>query len=329
MPNVDTKSRQMTPETADKIYRALVRCRKFDEKIVELYPEQEMKCPTHLSIGQEAPASGVCGALRQTDMVFSTHRCHSHTIAKGCDFNIMMAELYGKETGCCRGKGGSMHFVQPEMGMMGSSAIVGGTIPVAVGAALAAKLQGKDTVSVAFFGDGALEQGTFHEAMNFSAIHKLPILFVSENNDMATCTHLLPDRQPYMELYRRAEGYNMPGIRVDGTKAEEVYFVAKDAVERARKGEGPTFIEAVCYRWKEHVGFKTDFHLGHRTQEELESWMKKDPVAQFEDYAAANKFFAKDRAQKISEEIQKQINDSVTFAKQSPFPKPESIFEDL
>lgn len=319
----------MTADIAEKIYRALLRCRKFDEKIVELYPEQEMKCPAHLSIGQEAVASGVCGALNKEDMVFSTHRCHSHTMAKGCDMNIMMAELYGKETGCCRGKGGSMHFVEPEMGMMGSSAIVGGTMPIAVGAALASKMQGKKIVTVAFFGDGMLEQGTFHEGLNFASIHKLPIIFVCENNDMATCTHLLPDRQPYMELYRRAEGYNIPGVRVDGTRADQTYFAALKAVERARKGEGPTFIEGVCYRWKEHVGFKTDFHMGHRTEAELNEWMKLDPVTLFAEYAEKNKLLARDAAQKISDDIQKQVNDSVTFAKQSPFPKPESIYEDL
>ncbi len=319
----------MTAAVAEKVYRALLRCRKFDEKIVELYPEQEMKCPAHLSLGQEAMASGVCGALTDQDMVFSTHRCHSHTMAKGCDMNIMMAELYGKETGCCHGKGGSMHFVQPEVGMMGSSAIVGGTVPIAVGAALAAKMQGKKIVSVAFFGDGALEQGTFHEGMNFASLHKLPMIFVCENNDMATCTHLLPDRQPYMELYKRAEGYRMPGIRVDGTRAEEAYFAAAQAVARAKAGEGPSFIEGVCYRWKEHVGYKTDYHMGHRTKEELDEWMKLDPVTQFEKYAAQNKYFTQDDAKKISDDIQKQVNESVAFAKRSSFPKPESMFEDL
>ena len=236
-----------------------------------------MKCPTHLSVGQEAVAAGVCTALMDQDLVFSTHRCHSHTIAKGGDFKLMFAELYGKVTGCSKGKGGSMHFVQPEIGMMGSSAIVGGTLPLAVGAALHAKRSNKNIVSVAFFGDGALEQGTFHESMNFATLFQLPVIFVCENNNIATCTPL-KTRQPYPELYQRAQGYHMPGVRVDGNKIEEVYFAAQEAVARAKAGQGPSFIEGVCYRWREHVGYKTDYHLGHRTQQELEEWMGKDPV---------------------------------------------------
>ena len=318
----------MTPEAAKKIYSALVRCRLFEDKIAELYPQKEMKCPTHLSTGQEAAASGVCAALRKDDRVFSTHRCHSHIVAKGGDFKALMAELYGKATGCSKGKGGSMHFLEPEIGMMGSSAIVGGTVPLAVGSALSSVMQGKDNVTVAFFGDGGLEQGSFHESMSFASLKKLPILFVAENNDMATCTHL-DVRQPYPELYKHAESYAMPGVRTDGTRAETVYEAAVKAVARARKGQGPSFIEVVCYRWKEHVGPNTDFHLGHRTKEELESWMAKDPVKLFGEMAEKKKLLSGADQKKIQADVTEQIDEAVAFAKSSPFPEPAAMYQDM
>ena len=313
---------------AEKIFTALARCRFFEDKIAELYPQKEMKCPTHLSTGQEAAASGVCAALRKDDMVFSTHRCHSHIVAKGGDFKALMAELYGKSTGCSHGKGGSMHFLEPEIGMMGASAIVGGTIPLAVGSALASQMQGKDLVSVAFFGDGAIEQGAFHESLSFASLKKLPVLFICENNDLATCTHL-DRRQPYSELYQRAESYHIPGVRTDGTKAETVYEAAVEAVERARSGGGPTFIEVVCYRWKEHVGPNTDYHLGHRSKEELDWWMARDPIKLFAQYSIKKKLLTQEKIGQISKDVQDQIEEAVLFAKESPFPKPEVMYTDL
>lgn len=320
---------KMDPQAARKIYEALVRCRKFEDKVVELYPQKEMKCPTHLSLGQEGAAAGVCAALRKDDYVFSTHRCHSHTIAKGGDFKLMMAELYGKSTGCSHGKGGSMHFVQPDMGLMGASAIVGGTIPLAVGTALASQMQGKDRVSVAFFGDGAIEQGSFHESMNFSSLKKLPVLFICENNDLATVTHL-DRRQPYPELYQHAQSYKIPGVRTDGTKAETVYAAAVEAVARARSGGGPSLIEILCYRWKEHVGPNFDYQLGHRTKEELEYQMaEKDPVKIFEVFAAKKKLLSEETMRQISDQVQKQVEDAVVYAKESPFPQPEEMFTDF
>lgn len=318
----------MTPEISKNLYTALVRCRMFDEKIVELYPQQEIRCPTHLSIGQEAVAAGVCTALDGDDLIFSTHRCHSHTIAKGGDFKLMMAELYGKETGCSKGKGGSMHFVQPEIGVMGASAIVGGTIPLAVGAALAAKMQGKNSVSVAFFGDGAIEQGSFHESFNFASLKKLPVLFVCENNFYATCSHISA-RQPYGDLYSRAEGHLIPGIQVDGTKVQEVYCAALKALQRIRKGEGPFFIEGFCYRWKEHVGPNYDYDLGYRSKEELDKWMKKCPIKLFEKFVTKNRLLSKETLTEIAATTAAELNAAVLFAKQSPLPKPAAILEDI
>lgn len=319
---------KVSSEIAESLYLALLRCRKFDEKIVELYPQKEMRCPTHLSIGQEAIAAGVCVALRKEDIIFSTHRSHSPAVAKSGELKSLMAELYGKVTGCSKGKGGSMHFVDKEAGLFGCSAIVGGTIPLAVGTALAAKMQGIDRVSVAFFGDGAMEQGTFHESMNFASLHKLPVLFVCENNGLATCTPLRL-RQPYEELYQRAEGYRMPGVRVDGTKILEVYHASREAVARARRGEGPTLIEGTCYRWKEHCGPNFDYHLGYRTKEELEEWMKKCPVKQFEELLSKEGILDQTRMHLLQAKVQTEIEEAVKFAKASPFPNADEIFSDI
>ncbi len=321
-------NKTISPKLAREIYTSLVRCRKFEEKVVELYPEQQMKCPVHLSLGQEGVAAGVCSALTIEDRIFSTHRCHSHTIAKGADLKPLMAELYGKITGCCRGKGGSMHFLAPEVGAMGASAIVGGTIPLAVGAALAAKMKGEKRVSVAFFGDGAVEQGPFHESLNFSVLKKLPVLFICENNGLATCTPL-SKRQAHGDIAKRAEGYGLPGIKVDGNDVIEVWSAAKSAQQRALNGEGPTLIEALCYRWKEHVGPNYDHHLGFRTKEEVESQIKKCPIQRFEEKCLEENWLDLDSVKGIQQSVQKEVEVAVTFAKDSPFPKEEEIFAGL
>ena len=319
---------QLSPELAQKLYLSLLRCRKFEEKIVELYPQQEIRCPTHLSLGQEGVAAGVCSALEKEDLIFSTHRCHSHTIAKGADLKFLMAELYGKKTGCSKGKGGSMHFLQPEIGAMGASAIVGGTIPLAIGAALALKMKSKNQVSVAFFGDGAIEQGTFHEGLNFASLKKLPVLFICENNGLATCTPI-SSRQPFSDIYKRAESYMIPGNQVDGTNVHEVYQAAATAVERAKKGEGPTLIEAQCYRWREHVGPNFDYQLGFRSKEDVEKAIEKCPIKCLEEKIKNENILSKEILLEISDLVKKEIEESVNFAKESPFPQAEEIFMDL
>lgn len=318
----------ISPQLARNIYTSLIRCRKFEEKIVELYPEQQMKCPVHLSLGQEGVAAGVCAALTLEDRIFSTHRCHSHTVAKGADLKLLMAELYGKVTGCCHGKGGSMHFLAPEVGAMGASAIVGGTIPLAVGAALAAKMKGEKRVAVAFFGDGAVEQGPFHESLNFSVLKKLPVLFICENNGLATCTPL-SKRQAHGDIAKRAEGYGLQGKKVDGNDVVEVWMAAEEAQQRALRGEGPTLIEALCYRWKEHVGPNYDHHLGFRTKEEVESQIKKCPIQRFEEKCVKENWLDLNQIQEINQSVQKEVEAAVTFAKESPFPKEEEIFVGL
>ncbi|MDD5671170.1 MAG: thiamine pyrophosphate-dependent dehydrogenase E1 component subunit alpha, partial [Candidatus Omnitrophica bacterium] len=225
-----------------ELYRRMLLIREVEEKIVQVYPQQEIRCPTHLSIGQEAAASGVTTALRRDDYVFGTHRCHSHYLAKGGDLKQMFSELYGRANGCAKGKGGSMHLVDPSQGMMGSSAIVGGTIPLAAGAALAAKMQGTDRVAVAFFGDGATEEGVFHESLNFAALKKLPVIFVCENNFFATHTPLSA-RQVIASIADHGKIYGVPGVVVEGVNVIDVYQNAAEMVARARTGGGPSILE--------------------------------------------------------------------------------------
>ena len=265
----------LAPERLKAFYVQMTRIRRAEEAIVARYPEQEIRCPTHLSIGQEAVAVGVCQALSEQDVVLSGHRCHAHYLAKGGSLRRMFAELYGKATGCCGGKGGSMHLASPETGMLGASAIVAGTVPIAVGAALAAALRGSDDVSVAFFGDAGIEQGVTHESLAFAALRRLPVVFVCENNLYATLTPL-SKRQVSADVWPRAVAHGLPGVSVDGNDVLAVYEAAAHAVARARAGDGPTFIEAKTYRWREHVGPNFDVELGYRTQAELDAWMARD-----------------------------------------------------
>ncbi|MBI3306830.1 MAG: thiamine pyrophosphate-dependent dehydrogenase E1 component subunit alpha [Candidatus Omnitrophica bacterium] len=294
--------------------------RLVEEKIALLYPEQEIRCPTHLSIGQEAAASGVCAALKKADYVFSTHRCHSHYLAKGGDVKQMFAELYGKATGCAKGKGGSMHLVDPDQGMMGASAIVGGTIPIAVGAALAAQFQKNGRVSVAFFGDAATEQGVFSESLNFAALKKLPVLFVCENNFFATNTPL-SDRQVLQNISERGNAYGVPGVCLEGDDVVPIYQTAVTMVERARRGEGPSILECRSYRWKEHVGPNEDFNLGYRTQQELESWKLRCPILQIEKKLGD--------INQMRSEISAEIDEAVRFAKESPAPNAQELLTEI
>ena len=309
-------------EIIEKLYRRMLLIRRVEEKIAALYPEQEIRCPTHLAIGQEAVASAVCTALRREDYVFSTHRCHSHYLAKGGDLGQMFAELYGKVTGCARGKGGSMPLVDPDQGMMGASAIVGGTIPLAVGAALAAQFQKSGRVSVAFFGDAATEQGVFHESMNFAALKKLPVLFVCENNFFATHTPL-SERQALENISERGKIYGIPGACVEGSDVLAVYQAVLPMVERARRGDGPSLLECLAYRWKEHVGPNEDFSLGYRTQEELEDWKKRCPIQNCE------KKLSERTLVEIQSQVGRAIEEAVRFAKESSVPEPAELLTEI
>lgn len=303
-------------KSAPALYENLIRIRLTEEAIAAEYGNQEMKCPVHLSIGQEAAAVGMCAALKDSDVAFSTHRCHSHYLAKGGELKPMIAELYGRKTGCALGLGGSMHLIDERVGMLGASAIVGGSIPLAVGAALKFKMDRLPHVAVAFFGDGASEEGVFHESMNFASLHKLPVLFFCENNFAATASPL-EARRPVDNIFEHGKVFGMPGTRVDGNKLVEVYEAAREAVDRARKGGGPSLIEARTFRIMRHVGPEEDKTSGSRTPEEWEQWKQKCPVKQFEALALKSGWLKQSELEKIQTKIQKDLKAAFQFAQES------------
>jgi pyruvate dehydrogenase E1 component alpha subunit len=287
---------------------------------------KEIVCPCHLYIGQEAVAVGVCQALQKGDYVFSTHRSHGHYIAKGGDLNSFMAELYGKQTGCSRGRGGSMHICSPEIGLLGSSAIVAGTIPLAVGAALGFSLQGKDNVSVAFFGDGAVDEGVFYESLNFAALRKLPVIFVCENNLYST--HMpISDCLANTCIYKKAEAFNMPGIQIDGNNVIEIYKTVKIFVNQARMGKGQALIECLTYRWRGHVGPNLDLDKGLRSREELDYWKDRCPIKSLEFFLLENNFMSESDRRQVRKDLIRQIEGAVAFARNSSFPKQSELLD--
>lgn len=311
-------------EVGKQLLYVLLKIRRFEEKLVELYPAQEIKTPVHLSIGQEAVAAGVCAHLQKEDLIFSNHRNHGHCIAKGINIKYLMAELYGRATGCSGGRGGSMHPAEPECGILGTSAIVGGSIPLAVGAALASRMKRDGKVTVAFFGDGAVDQGVFHESMNFAALKKLPVVFICENNFYATNSHQSA-RQPHDNIAKRGESYEVAGVQVDGNNVLDVYKVAGDAVKRAIDGAGPALIECRTYRWKGHVGPDCDYQKGCRSKDELEAWIERCPLNIHKEYLIKNNVVTESDIEKMEKEIDTEIESAVQFAKDSPFPDKEEL----
>ena len=306
-------------KTLQKMYVSMLRIRKFEERVAELISKKEIICPCHLYIGEEAVATGVCATLRKDDLVFSTHRSHGHYIAKGGNIKSLMAELYCKATGCSKGRGGSMHIASSEIGLPGSSAIVAGTIPLAVGGALAFSIQKKDNVSVAFFGDGATNEGVFYESLNIASLKKLPIIFVCENNLYST--HLpISECLANTNIYKTAESINIPSIRVDGNNIVEVFKVAKNAVKDARSGKGATLIESMTYRWRGHVGPNYDLNKGLRSKEELNYWINRCPIKALEEFMLKYDFISESEENKIYECIEEEIEEAVIFAKESPYP---------
>jgi len=314
--------------TLRSMYITMLRIRRFEERVAELLIDQEIKCPTHLYTGEEAVATGVCANLRQEDYVFSTHRSHGHYIAKGGDIKALMAELYGKATGCSRGKGGSMHLASPENGLPGSCAIVAGTIPLALGAALAFSIQRKDNVSVAFFGDGAVNEGLWYECLNFASLRKLPVVFICENNLYSThmpISACLADTN----IYQKAEAFSLPGVRVDGNNVIKIYEAAKKAVEGARRGKGPTLIECMTYRWRGHVGPNYDLEKGLRSKEELDYWMNRCPIKMLEQLLLKRESISESEKVRIYDSIEKEIEEAIVFAKESPFPDESKLLSDV
>jgi TPP-dependent pyruvate/acetoin dehydrogenase alpha subunit len=302
----------------ERIYRSLRLIRRVEEEIIRIYPTDLIKSPVHLSIGQEAVSVGICDALRPDDVVAPTYRGHAAYLAKGGSLNAMMAELYGKSTGVAGGKGGSMHLVDMSHNGLGASAVVGTTIPVAVGYAFALKSMKTDRVVVAFFGDGATEEGVFAESLNFAALRKLPILFVCENNSYAIHAPL-NRRWATDKLCERVETYGIPAFRCDDGDVFKMRSLAAVAVEQLRCGAGPIFIECRTYRWCEHVGPDSDFDAGYRPLAEIEYWLKNDQVKRL----AA--LIAPERRAEIESEIETDIAEAIRFAEASPFPAAEAL----
>lgn len=306
------------------LYRQMLRIRLVEERIGDLYAEQQMRCPTHLCIGQEAPPVGVSAHLRRDDLVFSGHRSHGHYLAKGGDLRAMLAELYGRATGCAGGKGGSQHLIDLECGFMGSAPILASTISVGVGAAWAAQLDGLDRVVVVYFGDGATEEGAFHEALNFAGTHKLPVVFVCENN-LYSVHSALDVRQPDRPIHALAPAHGLQGVYGDGNDVDVVYDLAAEAVARARKGDGPTLIEFATYRWREHCGPNGDLELNYRSAEEFAAWQARDPVNTYRQRLTATGMLSAPAETAMAKTIAGELDAAVAFAKSSPFPAPEAL----
>ncbi|MDY7040833.1 MAG: thiamine pyrophosphate-dependent dehydrogenase E1 component subunit alpha [Chloroflexota bacterium] len=318
-------------ETLVELYSKMLTIRRFEEKARDLLFAGELPGFVHVYLGEEAVAVGVCSNLRHDDYITSTHRGHGHLVAKGADPKRMMAEIFGRATGYCKGKGGTMHITDFSIGILGANGIVGAGLPIAAGAGLAAKMKGTDQVSVCFFGDGASNQGTFHESVNLSSAWKLPVVYVCENNRYGEFT-------PYRvatsveDIADRAAGYAIPGIVVDGQDVVAVYEAAQEAIKRARAGEGPSLVECKTYRFEGHMAGEQAL-LGERTyrsQDEVEFWMReRDPVANFRKQLLETETVTEAEVKDVEAKVEALIDEAVAFAKESPFPALEEALEDV
>ena len=310
-----------------RLYRVMLTIRRFEERVVIDYHSGAIPGIVHSYIGQEAVATGVCTNLRVDDRIISNHRGHGHCIAKGADLNRMMAEMYGRKTGYCKGKGGSMHIADFDIGMLGANGIVAGGLPIAGGAALAAQLEVGDKVVVLFFGDGATNEGEFHEVLNLASIWKLPLIFACENNGYGVNTPVKYATGLEHVSERASGGYGIPGVVVDGNDVVAVYEATKKAVAGVRTGEGPVFLEFMTYRWRGH--FEAPGMPDLRPVEELEAWKKKCPVVSFERKLLEEGIVTKQTLEEIDVQVMQQIEDAVSYALESPLPAPEDALEDI
>jgi pyruvate dehydrogenase E1 component alpha subunit len=312
-----------TPDPATSVahlYRQIRRIRRVEEVVIDLYPTDKIKSPVHLSIGQESVSVGVCAALAPTDIVFGTYRGHALYLAKGGSMNAMMAELYGKADGCARGKSGSMHLVDVGVGMMGTSAIVATSIPQAVGYAFAIKQRRAPTVVVCFFGEGAMDEGVFHESLNFAALKKLPVLFVCENNGYAIYSNV-KDRMANHSICARSESYGIPAVRIEQGNAERIRAQTATDAAAIRSGSGPRFIEAMTCRWRDHVGPGEDRIHKYRPDAELDGWIAADEMKRLGELLGAEKRAAIDR------EVEDELATAIAFAEKSPYPADREIYD--
>ena len=316
---------KLTRDKLVEMHKQMLKIRFFEEKVFDLYAQNLVPGTIHLYLGEEAVAVGVCSVLRKDDYITSTHRGHGHCIAKGAELKRTMAEILGKKTGYCKGKGGSMHIADFKIGMLGATAVVGAGLPIAVGAGLSIKLRGTDQVVTCFFGEGASNQGTFHESINMASIWKLPVIFVCENNLYAMGTR--QSRVMAIEnVADRAVAYRIPGVIVDGNDVLAVYEATEKAVERARKGEGPTLIECKTYR---HKGHSRVDPAKYRPKEEVEEWLAKDPIKRFKEKLLQTNTLTESEIQQIEKEVSDEIEEAVKFAMESPYPAPEEALEDV
>lgn len=317
----------MGPEVLSRLYRTMLRIRRAEEVIAERYAEQEMRCPVHLCIGQEATPAGACAELEPSDYVMSTHRSHGHYLAKGGSLKALLAELYGRETGCSMGKGGSMHLVDLSVNFLGAAPILGATMALAVGAAFGTSLRGEPHVSVAFFGDAAIEEGIFYESANFAVLKKLPVVLVCENNQLSTCSPLSVRQPPGRSICDVARGIGLPAESGDGNDAVEVARLARSAVARARRGEGPSFLEMHTYRWREHCGPNYDFNLGYRSEAEVEEWKKRCPLRRLQQHMVAQNAWDEAAMALMARSVNEEIEQAVAFARSSPFAAAPRLLE--
>ena len=310
----------MNEATALDLYRTMVLIRKFEEKLFHLFSTRAMPGSMHQYNGQEAVAAGVCAHLSTEDYITSTHRGHGHCIAKGADINAIMAEMFAKDTGCCRGMGGSMHIADFSVGMLGANAIVAGGIPIAVGAGWSCSYLKNGNVSVAFFGDGAANEGAFHEALNLASVWRLPVVFVCENNQYGFSTHYRRVTN-IDDIADRAGSYGITGVVADGMDARDVYIKAGECIEGARTGKGPALLECKTYRFRGHSRFEP---AAYRGKEELEDWKKRDPISSWKKKLIGEMAIEEKKLKRIEEDAQKVIDDSVTFAETGPDPAPSA-----
>lgn len=310
-----------------ELYRRMELIRCVEETIAERYNEEQMRCPTHLSIGQEAVAAAVGVALRLDDYAVSTHRSHGHYLGKGGDVPKMIAEIYGKATGCSKGRGGSMHLIDTEVGFMGSTAIVSNSIPVGAGLGLSIQLNKTDQVSCIFLGDAAVEEGVFSETVNFCAQRKLPVLFICENNFYSVYSPLEVRQPKKRSIAKMVNSMGVPSYEGDGNDAFGIYKDVINLLAKIRDKGGPAFIEYETYRWREHCGPNYDNDIGYRTEEEFLSWKKKDPVPRMKDSLIEKKLFSENEIQKIQKLVKEEVIEAFNFAINSPFPDPKDAYE--
>jgi TPP-dependent pyruvate/acetoin dehydrogenase alpha subunit len=314
-------------ELSVRLYELMVRIRMVEEAIAAHYAKQQMRCPVHLSIGQEAAAAGVGLALRTDDLVMSGHRSHAHYLAKGGDLKAMIAEMHGRETGCCRGRGGSMHLVDRRAGFVGAVPIVGSTIPIAVGLAFAEHLKKSDRVAVAFFGEAATEEGVFHESANFASLHRLPVVFVCENNLYSVYSPMGVRQPAHREVFEQARGHGILAHQADGNEPLAVHGLMTSALEHARARRGPVFLELKTYRWREHCGPGFDNHIGYRTESEYLSWKKRDPIAMFEQWLRAGALFDEQRQALFAKRQEREIAAAFEAAAVAPYPEVDDLMK--